>query len=171
MRVLARLTRADERASLASPRAHVTSARLRPSSSSSSSSSFQSSSAREARPNRSVRCTSPNPTQSPRSFSKVSVSVEGGVTRVYIHNPGVMTRQTVPPSDRHRPRLVPVGRSTHSCRVHVRAVHFVFIHSSTAIPRRRTEGDAGEIVDRTRGRTVETWRRPAAAARRRWRTG
>ncbi len=72
MRVLARLTRADERAPLASPRAHVTSARLRPS----SSSSIQSSSAREARPNRSVHL----------SFSKVSVEVEGGGTRVYITN-------------------------------------------------------------------------------------
>ncbi len=91
----------------------------------------QSSSAREARPNRSV-----HPPQSPRSFSKVSVSVEGGVTRVYIHNPGVMTRQTVPPSDRHRPRLVPVpvsvvGRSTRSRsrRVRVRARRVVCIHS------------------------------------------
>ena len=113
---------------------------------------IQSSSAREARPNRSGHVTSPMPCQSPRSFSQVSVSVEGGVARVYI-NQGVMTRQTVPPSDRHRPRLVPVGRSTHSCRVHVRARRVVFIHSSTAIPRRRTEGDAREVVDWTRGRT------------------
>ncbi len=81
MRVLARLTRADERASLASPRAHVTSARLRPSS---SSSSIQSNPILLGARGAAQPFSSPHPFHSPLSFSKVSVSVEGGVARVYI---------------------------------------------------------------------------------------
>lgn len=120
---------------------------------------IQSSSAREARPNRSV-----HPPQSPRSFSKVSVSVEGGVTRVYIHNPGVMTRQTVPPSDRHRPRLVPVPVSVVGRRS-VHAFAFAFaprprsctpcrVHSFIRPPRFLVDGRRETRVRSSTGRGV-----------------
>ena len=163
MRVLARLTRADERASLASPRAHVTSARLRPSSSSSSiqSNPILLGARGAAQPFRSRHLTHASRLSLFRRCRCRSRGVSLGFIQPRGHDssnsPSIRSSPPAP-----RPVPVSVGPRIRAASTFVHVVSCSFIRPPRFLVDGRRE---------TRGRTVETWRRPAAAARRRWRTG